>query len=342
MSKFAIREAKVDFNGHTTAYLEAGPTNGPAMIFVHGWPERAISWRHQLPVFGGLGFRVIAPDQRGYGDSTVYRQLDDYALEKLTGDMIGLIDVLGIESAIWVGHDWGSPVVWSVASHYPARCRGVASLCVPYYHLERGLAHTISLVDRALYPEDEYPAGQWDYQLYYQEQFEAATRAFDANPRATIKALFRKGDPAGRGQPAGTARIRAAGGWFAGLDEAPDVPLDTDVLSEAELDVYASGLERNGFFGPDAFYMNHEANEAFAKQAVNGGRLAMPALFLAGRYDYVCETVESGAAEPMRAMCDLLDEQIVDSGHWMAQERPIEVNQALNQWLIKRQLMPMH
>ena len=104
--------------------------------------------------------------------------------------------------------------------------------------------------------------------------------------------------------------------------------------------VYAEGLVRNGFFGPDAFYMNHEANEVFANEAFNEGRLDMPVLFLAGRYDYVCETVTSGAAEPMREFCTQLDEVIIDSGHWMAQERPIEVNQALVHWLTTHSLLP--
>ena len=341
MPSLDVRERKVTIGKHQTAFLEAGDGDAPAIVLVHGWPERAISWRHQIPVLAGLGFRVIAPDQRGYGDSTVYRETSDYALEALTSDMIGLIDALEIDQAVWVGHDWGSPVVFSVASHFPARCQAVASLCVPYYHLERGLNHTISLVDRSIYPEERYPAGQWDYQRYYEEHFAEATRAFDANPRATIQALFRKGDPAGQGLPAGTATTRRDGGWFGGLGHAPDAPLDTDVLTEADLAVYAEGLERNGFFGPDAFYMNHEANEAFANEALHDGRLDMPVLFLAGRYDYVCETVTSGAAGPMREFCTQLNEVIIDSGHWMAQERPIEVNQALVRWLTTHRLLPV-
>ena len=87
-------------------------------------------------------------------------------------------------------------------------------------------------------------------------------------------------------------------------------------------------------------YMNHEANEVFANEALNDGRLDMPVLFLAGRYDYVCETVTSGAAGPMRNFVQL-DEVIIDSGHWMAQERPIEVNQALVRWLETHGLLPV-
>ena len=349
MQSIALHQGRVERHGHTTSYLEMNPLHRdevtgnsaeglPTIVFVHGWPERGYSWRHQLPVAAGLGFRALAPDLRGYGESTVYTETSAYSLEKMVGDMIGMLDALEISEAIWVGHDWGGPIVWSIASHHPERCRGVASLCVPYFHLERGLDYVIKRVDRSIYPESQFPAGQWDYQRYYEESFEAATAAFDANPRATIKALFRKGDPAGIGQITGTSEVRRLGGWFGGLPEAPDIPIDTDVISETDLDFYVEGLTKNGFFGPDSFYVNHSVNAEYATRAVNGGQLAMPALFLAGRYDFVCETVTSRAAEPMRSVCLDLEEHIIDSGHWMAQERPVEVNQALASWLLRRYL----
>ena len=118
-----VTEHTVKGSAHTTFYLAAGPKAGPPVIFVHGWPELSISWRHQLPVVGGLGFRAIAPDLRGYGRSTVYSEHSDYSLEKNVADMIALLDALGHERAIWVGHDWGAPVVWSIASHHPGRIR---------------------------------------------------------------------------------------------------------------------------------------------------------------------------------------------------------------------------
>lgn len=331
-----ISEQDAVFDGHTTHYLAAGPEDGPLLIFVHGWPELSLSWRHQLAIFGNLGFRAIAPDMRGYGRSSVYPEHQDYAQEKVVGDMLGLLAALGRERAIWIGHDWGSPTVWNLASHHPDRCEGVASLCVPYFSLERGLEHCIELVDRELYPEAKYPAGQWEYQLFYQEQFDKATRTFEANPYNTVKLLFRKGDPAGFGQPAATAMTRINDGWFGSLEEAPEFPMDADVVTEEDLAVYAEALTRNGFFGPDSYYMNHEANAAYVETAVNGGRLDMPVLFVGAQYDYVCETITSGAAEPMRKMCSNLDEVLVYSGHWMAQERPADVNAALARWLVAR------
>ena len=165
---------------HTTGYLACGPQDGPLIVFVHGWPELSLSWRHQLPHFGALGFRAVAPDMRGYGRSSVYRRHEDYALRESTEDMLELLDSLGRETAVFVGHDWGSPVVWSLASQHPDRCHGVANLCVPYIPDGFAPKNIIPLVDRSIYPEAEYPAGQWDYQLFYEESFDKARATFEA------------------------------------------------------------------------------------------------------------------------------------------------------------------
>jgi pimeloyl-ACP methyl ester carboxylesterase len=109
--------------------------------------------------------------------------------------------------------------------------------------------------------------------------------------------------------------------------------MDADVVTAEELDTYAAGLARNGFFGPDSWYMNAERNLAYAARAKDGGRLTLPVLFLHGEYDYTCETVDSRLAEPMRWDCRNLTEVVVPSGHWMAQEKPRIVNAALAKWM---------
>jgi pimeloyl-ACP methyl ester carboxylesterase len=328
-----VSEHTIVTSRHKTFYLACGAPDAPAIIFVHGWPELSLSWRHQLRCFADLGFRAIAPDMRGYGRSAVYERHEDYALEEIVDDMLELLTAIGREDAIWVGHDWGSPVVWSLASHYADRCRAVASLCVPY--LPGGFCPDsfVPLVNRTTYPEAQYPVGQWDYQFFYQESFDTARRHFEADVASTIKSLFRRGSEKGRGKPSRTSDVRRRGGWFAPLDRAPPLPLDTTVLSEEELAVYVEALERNGFFGPDSWYMNHERNADYARRSSNGGRLDMPVLFLHGAYDYVCETIDSRLAEPMRAHCRDLAEAVVPSGHWMAQEQPVAVNAALTKWL---------
>ena len=331
--KLPVTEHIVKTARHTSFYLACGPSGGPLVIFVHGWPELSISWRHQLQTFAALGFRCVAPDMRGYGRSSIYPYHEDYALEHSVRDMLELLDSLGAERAVWVGHDWGSPVVWSLASHHPERCDGVANLCVPYIAKGFAPANFLPLVDRTTYPEAEFPAGQWDYMFFYEENFAAATESLGANVAGTVKALFRKGSDAGRGKPSRTATIRRDGGWFGGTGRAPDVPMDQDVLTEEDCSRYVEALSRNGFFGPDSWYMNHARNIAFAQCAKHGGRLDLPVLFLHGAYDYTCETVTSRLAEPMRADCSQLTEAVVASGHWMAQEQPLAVNAALAKFL---------
>jgi pimeloyl-ACP methyl ester carboxylesterase len=206
---------------------------------------------------------------------------------------------------------------------------------VPYLPTGFTLDSVVPLVDRSVYPEAEYPAGQWDYQFFYLESFDTAQAGFDANVRNVVKALFRKGNPAGAGKPSRSATTRRDGGWFGGAP-APDLPRDGDVVSEADLAAYTAALTRHGFFGPDSWYMNHEANGDYARRTANGGKLAMPVLFLHAVHDYTCETLKSRLAEPMRANCADLTEVVVKSGHWMAQEKPTDVNAALARWLATR------
>jgi pimeloyl-ACP methyl ester carboxylesterase len=330
---FPILENVTKSQRHTTFYLACGAPRATPIIFLHGWPELSISWRHQLPVFAGLGFRAIAPDMRGYGRSSIYSRQEDYALQEIVADMLELLAAIGADKAIWVGHDWGSPVVWSIAQHHPERCRGVANLCVPYIPDGFAPERIIPLADRKVYPEDRFPAAQWDYQLFYRENFAAARAGFEANIPAIVRAIFRSGDPSRKGKPARTAFVRANGGWFGASKSPPDLPRDAAVLSEEDEHRYSAALERNGFFGPDSWYMNADANAAFAEQARANWRLTMPVLFLHGAHDYVCETIDSRLAEPMRANCANLTEATVLSGHWMAQEKPISVNAAPARWL---------
>lgn len=332
-----LAERVVEAGGRRTFYLESGPSDGPLLAFAHGWPALAISWRPQLERFAALGYHCVAPDLRGYGGSSAPAQHEAYALEAIVGDLVALQDALGAERAVWIGHDWGAPAVWELARHHAARCSGVAAMCVPYTADGFAPATLIPLVDRAIYPEREYPAGQWDYQLFYERHFARAQAVFEADVRATIKAIFRSGSAKQLGVPARTATITRDGGWFGGADRAPDLPLDTAVLSAEDLERYAVAFERSGFFGPDSWYANAERNLRYARTAERV--LSLPALFLHARYDTICETVASRLAEPMRRDCTNLTEQIVDGGHWIAQERSADVNDALETWL-RRSISP--
>ena len=189
-----ITEHRISSERHSTFYRACGPENGPLIIMTHGWPELSISWRHQLSYLGSLGYRAIAPDMRGYGGSSLYTEHEAYAQREIVRDMVELIDSIGRERAVWIGHDWGSPVAWNVALHHPERVAAVASLCVPYGFSghPKDLEYAIN---RELYPSDEYPAGQWDYQLFYYENFATAQQEMEENPESLVKALFRMFKP---------------------------------------------------------------------------------------------------------------------------------------------------
>jgi pimeloyl-ACP methyl ester carboxylesterase len=332
----ALAERVVETDRHRTFYLECGPADGPLLIFVHGWPALAISWRAQLARFAELGYRCVAPDMRGYGGSSAPPRRESYALEEIVADLRELLAALGAQRAVWIGHDWGGPAVWEIARHHPEVCRGVASACVPYAPDGFTPASLIPLVDRNVYPEGEYPAGQWDYMLYYASAFDDARATFEADVSATVRALFRSGNPKHRGRPEPTARITADGGWFGGAGCAPDLPRDPAILSEDDLRAHAGAFERTGFFGADAWYVNPERNAAYARTAAP--QLAMPVLFLHALYDTICETVDSRLAEPMRRACANLTERILETGHWLPQEQPAQCNAALEEWLDAQRL----
>lgn len=332
-----LTERAFETERHRTAFLECGPPDGPLMVFVHGWPALALSWRAQLAHFAALGYRCVAPDMRGYGGSSAPPRREDYALEEIVADMVELLRHLGAERAIWVGHDWGSPVVWELARQHPELCRGVVSMCVPYMADSFTPSTLIPLVDRNIYPEVEFPVGQWDYILFYGREFETARATFEADVPATIKALLRGGSAKHHGRPAPTARISRDGGWFGGTGRAPDLPRDPAILSEDDLDRYVAAFERSGFFGADAWYVNQERNVQYG--LASGRReLRLPVLFLHAAYDSICETVDSRMAEPMRSDCSDLTERILETGHWIAQEQPAPVNSAIEAWLSDRGL----
>ncbi len=318
---------------HHTTWLEAGPAAGPLLIFIHGWPELGLVWRAQLTHFAAAGWRCVAPDMRGYGGSAVPTAASAYAVRELVADMVELHDELGGAPAVWVGHDWGSPVVWALAAHHADRCRAVANLCVPYFARGFALPNLLPLVDRDRYPADQYPAGQLDYFLFYREQFAQAAQDFEADVAATIAVLYRTGSPEALTKPALTAAIRAQGGWFGPAHRAPAMPRDEALLSQADYDALVAAFRTTGFRGANAWYLNDAANLNYAAEAPDFGRLRLPVLFFHAEWDTVCDSAHSRLAEPMRADCPDLREVTIPGGHELMLERPAEVNAALGAWL---------
>src|SRR5689334_6526392 len=125
--------AMVKTNGIDMAVYEAGPKDGLPVVLCHGFPELAYSWRHQLPALAAAGFRAIAPDQRGYGRTSRPEKVEDYDMPHLTGDLVGMLDALGLKKAVFVGHDWGGLVVWNVPLLHPDRVLGVIGVNTPFF-----------------------------------------------------------------------------------------------------------------------------------------------------------------------------------------------------------------
>lgn len=316
---------------HTTAYLAAGSSADPVVLLVHGWPEHARSWIRVMEPLAAAGFRVIAPDMRGYGGSTVHPDPADYRIEEAVTDMIELLDHVtdgAPRPAFVVGHDYGAPVAWNLATHHPERLAGVAGVCVPHVPPGTSLADH---VDRRLYPAAEYPLGQWDYLVAHARMPEALAAEFDRDVPGLLASIMRAGSPRALERPAPNASVQARGGWFP--DGPPRRVPDPRVLDAEEFAALVESLERTGFTAANAWYRNNRANEAYAAAAPTGGRITVPALFVHARWDAVCATLTTTAAEPMRAACDDLAEEIVDAGHWVAQEQPEALTRALTGWL---------
>jgi pimeloyl-ACP methyl ester carboxylesterase len=323
---------------HTTRYWEAGPAQGPLMIFLHGWPEMGLMWRAQIQALAAEGWRCVAPDMRGYGDSSVPKAPGAYALREIVHDMVELHDHLGGRAAVWVGHDLGSPVAGALASHHPERCRGVALVSVPYFPVGFALANLLPLVNRKIYPVDQYPDGQWDYCRFYVTHFDQTVSDFDADIPATLAAIYRPGNPASRGQLYRSALVTRNGGWFGSAHRAPAVTPDPALWPSADFDILVAAFRVTGFRPANAWYLNDEANVAYARSAPNGGRLSQPVLFINGDLDGLCDIGLSDVGEPMRRACPDLMVTRQPAGHWLPLERKTELVDDIRSWAKVRQL----
>lgn len=343
---------------HTSRYLAAGDQQAPVVLFCHGWPEQARSWSYVLPRIAAAGYYAVAPDMRGYGGSTVHPQAFDYRHEEVFADMLELATHLGVSPErpmVIVGHDYGAPIAWNFALHRPDILHGVVGMSVPYlpstkilpsgvdkslYDAQRtpfGVwEHAVASVDRSVYPADKYPVGQWDYQLAHAEMPEDIAASLNEDVAGSVASVFRRGSDAFAGKPLPTAAMRSQGRWFAGT--APTRVPDPAVLSACDFDALVAGLERNGFAPANAWYRNNASNDHFAAQGVTEGRITVPALFVCGRYDHVTGTLTTPICAPMRSLSNDLTEVVLESGHWMAQERPKEVAEIVLQWMSTRSL----
>ncbi|MDY7099816.1 MAG: alpha/beta hydrolase [Actinomycetota bacterium] len=306
-----ITERTVSTNGVDLRVLDAG--EGPPVILAHGFPELAYSWRHQIPRLAAAGYRVLAPDQRGYGGSTRPEAIADYDIEHLTGDLLGILDDIGEEKAIFVGHDWGSMVVWQLSLLAPERVAGVVGMSVPF--LPRSPLPPTQLMRQVM-------GDNFFYILYFQEPG-VADENLGRDPATTMRRLL-----AGLTDPGEEAAINASAGDGRGfVERIPEPDGLPDWLSQDELDVYVETFTETGFTGGINWYRNFDRNWERTSH-IAGRHVTAPSLFIGGSADPVL------TMSPTSAMDGWLDDHrgtvlVEGAGHWVQQERPDEVNDAL-------------
>ncbi len=295
--------------------LEAGD-DGPLVVLAHGFPELAWSWRHQLPALAAAGFRVVAPDQRGYGRSTRPAAVEDYDIEHLTGDLVGILDVLGEEDAAFVGHDWGSMVVWQLALLHPGRVRGVCGMSVPF--LPRAPMPPTQLM-RAAFGDSFF------YILYFQEPG-VADAELGADPARTMRRLMCGLSTPSDLSPEDQAALRASDGrgFVERIPEPDGLP---DWLTQDELDHYVSEFTRTGYTGGLNWYRNFDRNWELTEH-VGGAKVMVPSFFVGGSDDPVLTMSPPSIQDDW--LTDHRGTVVIDgAGHWVQQEAPEEVNAAL-------------
>ena len=309
-------------NGIELYVAVAGPDDGRPVVLCHGWPELSYSWRHQLGALSDAGYRVVAPDLRGYGRSSAPTEVAAYGADRLTGDLCGLLDHYAYESAVFSGHDWGSQVVWELGRHHPERVSAIYNMSVPYAQGARPPTETFRHVF----------GDRFFYMLYFQ-RVGPVEAEFDADPRRFVRTVLYSAGAEGRAHPDPPVSNAPASGTklLDTLTPAPDVL--PAWLTEHDVDVYADGLSRNGLFGPVSYYRNLDANWQRSKD-VPAARYTMPIGFLIGSLDPVNVMMPGAADEMAGVLPDFRGVTVVEgAGHWVQQERPAETNAALLSFL---------
>jgi pimeloyl-ACP methyl ester carboxylesterase len=311
----AVAHRIVEANGINLHIAEQG--EGPLVVMCHGFPESWYSWRHQLMALSAAGFHAVAPDMRGYGRSGRPEAIYQYTLLHLVGDMVGLLDALGAGQAVIAGHDWGAPVAWHAALLRPDRFRAVIGLSVPFR--PRGPVAPTSVMPRR---EDAM-----FYQLYFQQPGEAEAE-LERDVRQTFAKLLGRGTP--NSGPVGM--VPRAGGFLTRMPSPTALPA---WLSEADIDFYVGEFARTGFRGGLNWYRNIDRNwELLAPFA--GTKVTVPALYMAGDRDPVIafpgmDQVIADLANDVPQLRGKI--MFPGCGHWTQQERALEVNAAMIDFL---------
>ncbi|WP_243437868.1 alpha/beta fold hydrolase [Streptomyces sp. FH025] len=315
----AIKHSHVEVNGVRLHLAEQG--EGPLVLLLHGFPESWYSWRHQFAPLAEAGFRVVAPDQRGYARSSQPESVDAYSLLHLVGDVTALIGALGEERAVVVGHDWGAPVAWATAALRPDVVRGVVGLSVP--------PSTTGLAPLAVSREK---FGDGFYQIYFQEPGRA-----DAELAADLRSTFRRFLAVPHPEDGKPRRWVVPEGHRL-LDIAPEPERLPAWLTEEDVEAFAADYAPHGeraFTGGLNWYRNIDRNNELMAALV-GKPIEVPALYVTGEQDLVNAMISPEEQEHLlKHVTPNLHRHVrlPETGHWTQQERPAEVTEALLDFL---------
>ncbi len=308
----------VETNGIRMGVYEAG--QGASVVFCHGFPELAYSWRHQLPAVAAAGFRAIAPDQRGYGVTDAPEGAENYTIKHLVDDLAGMLDALEIEKAIFCGHDWGGMVVWAMPLFHPERVAGVIGVNTPF--LPRAPMDPIQLM-RMAYGEDMY--------IVWFQKPGVADAALKADVGKTMRLFMRK---SGMTLAEYDARPPEQKTLALGLALQSDEALwpGEVLLTPEELKVFVEAFERSGFTGGINWYRNFTTNWKLTEGLPQ--KVDVPCLMIMAENDVV---LRPAMADGMEQYCPDLEKHLVrDCGHWTQQEHPDETNRVIVDWLKRR------
>jgi pimeloyl-ACP methyl ester carboxylesterase len=293
-------------NGLDMQIVEQG--EGPLVLLCHGWPELAYSWRHQIPALAAAGYRVVAPDMRGYGGTSAPEAIDAYTIHHLVGDVVALVAALGEQQAIVVGHDWGAIVAWHCALFRPDVFPAVAALSVPLRR--RGPARPLDMLK------------QQGIETFYWQYFQkpgVVEAEFARDWNHALRAIY---------YGSGLGLMLEPG---RGMVEDAKVPPTPAWISEAEIAHYVETFARTGLRGGINWYRNIDRNWELTAPWQDA-KIHQPALFIAGAKDPVITgLIGARALETMHEIVPgLVDKVIIDgAGHWIQQEKPGDVNAAL-------------
>jgi pimeloyl-ACP methyl ester carboxylesterase len=309
----------VDTNGVRLRVTEAGDRGAPVVLLAHGFPNLGYSWRRVLPALADAGYHVLAPDQRGYGGSSRPEALDAYDIAALTGDLVGLLDDVGAQRAVWVGQDLGGMVVWAAGHLHPDRVAGVVGLNFP--PVPRG----------KLPPTQAYRKMVGDsflYMLYFQQPG-VADAELDQDPARALRRIISFDLPS-LADPDVAIRMIAPGP-MGFIDRLPEPGALPDWLSADEFEYYVHEFSRTGFTGALNWYRNFDRNwEILANPAA--ATIAAPTMFIVGTNDPVQDFTRRDRAA--KVVTGPYREVTLDgAGHWLQEECADQVNAALLDFL---------